>query len=92
MSKHETQLWLENFKEKPKELKIDKLEYFKTIEGISISSDGFFPFRDSIDNASLINTQYISQPGGSVADEGVIEAANNYNNVMFFTGIRMFHH
>ena len=92
MSKHETQLWLENFKENPKELKIDKLEYFKTIEGISISSDGFFPFRDSIDNASLINTQYISQPGGSVADEGVIEAANNYNNVMFFTGIRMFHH
>jgi len=92
MSRREKQLWLKNFKEQPKDLDIDKFDFFRTLDGISISSDGFFPFRDSIDNASLINTQYICQPGGSIADKDVIEASNDYNNVMIFTGIRLFYH
>jgi phosphoribosylaminoimidazolecarboxamide formyltransferase/IMP cyclohydrolase len=92
MSHREKQLWLKNFKEQPKDLDINKLDFFRTIDGISISSDGFFPFRDSIDNVSLINTQYICQPGGSIADKDIIEASNDYNNVMIFTGIRLFHH
>ena len=92
MSDHEKQKWLQHFKEPPKKLDIDKLEFFRTIDTISISSDGFFPFRDSIDQASLINTQYICQPGGSIADNDIIDASNDYNNVMFFTGTRLFHH
>ena len=92
MSDHEKRRWLHHFKEPPKKLDIDKLEFFRTIDTISISSDGFFPFRDSIDQASLINTQYICQPGGSIADKDIIDASNDYNNVMFFTGTRLFHH
>ena len=61
-------------------------------ECISMGSDAFFPFRDSIDQASIIGTKYISQPGGSIADNSVIEACNQYKMVMCLSNIREFHH
>ena len=60
--------------------------------GICLSSDAFFPFRDSIDRASRTNVQYIVQPGGSLRDEPVIEAADQYGMVMAVTGLRLFTH
>jgi phosphoribosylaminoimidazolecarboxamide formyltransferase/IMP cyclohydrolase len=59
---------------------------------VSISSDAFFPFRDSIDHASKVGVQYIAQPGGSVADEEVISAVTEYGMSMAFTDLRLFHH
>jgi phosphoribosylaminoimidazolecarboxamide formyltransferase / IMP cyclohydrolase len=59
---------------------------------LSLASDAFFPFRDSIDVADSFNVKYIIQPGGSIADEGVIEACNEYNVIMCTTGKRQFLH
>lgn len=57
-----------------------------------LASDAFFPFRDSIDEAVKVGVTAIIQPGGSKRDEEVIEAANEYNLAMVFTGARCFKH
>lgn len=58
----------------------------------SLASDAFFPFRDSIDAANEINVKYIIQPGGSVADNSVIAACDEYSITMVFGGVRSFTH
>ena len=89
----ERPLWESNFEEIPAPLtEAEKLEFMQTLTGVSISSDAFFPFRDSIDHASKFGVSYIAQPGGSIADEEVISACNEYNIVMAFTDLRLFHH
>ena len=70
----------------------EKQSFIKTFDNVVMSSDAFFPFRDSIDQASMINTKYIIQPGGSIADDSVVEACNQYNICMVNTGIRLFEH
>ncbi len=70
----------------------EKAKWIKSFDGISYSSDAFIPFRDNIDRAAASSVKYIAQPGGSVRDEEVISACNTYNMVMFFTGLRLFHH
>ena len=55
-------------------------------------SDAFFPFSDSIVEASKINVKYITQTGGSARDDLVIKECDKYNMVMFFTGKRIFTH
>ena len=72
--------------------KKEKKEFLKQCNDLVLSSDAFFPFRDSIDQASMIGVKYIIQPGGSVADEGVIEACDIYGMTMVNTGIRLFEH
>jgi len=57
-----------------------------------MASDGFFPFKDSIEMASKYGIHCIIQPGGSIKDDEVIEAANKKDMVMAFTGIRHFRH
>lgn len=52
----------------------------------------FFACRDSIDHASKLGVQYIAQPGGSIADEEVVRACDEYNMTMAFTNLRLFHH
>lgn len=72
----------------------EKIDFIKTLSNVSLASDGFFPFRDNIDIASKIGVKYIIQPGGSVADNDVIEATNDYDMYMAFSGkeLRMFLH
>jgi phosphoribosylaminoimidazolecarboxamide formyltransferase/IMP cyclohydrolase len=70
----------------------EKEEWMKYLDGVCMSSDAFFPFRDSIDVAAKLGVKYIAQPGGSIQDEGVIHACNEYGMVMTTTGIRLFHH
>jgi phosphoribosylaminoimidazolecarboxamide formyltransferase/IMP cyclohydrolase len=60
--------------------------------GSVIGSDAFFPFRDSIDQAAEAGVTAIVQPGGSVRDQEVIEAANEKSIAMVFTGQRLFRH
>ncbi len=57
-----------------------------------LASDAFFPFRDGIDQASKHGITAIIQPGGSIKDNEVIEACNEHNLAMVFTGIRHFKH
>jgi AICAR transformylase/IMP cyclohydrolase PurH len=61
-------------------------------EGVCLSSDAYFPFRDSIDRASRSNVQYVAHPGGSLRDDEVIAAADQYGIVMVHTGLRCFLH
>ncbi|MEO0091538.1 MAG: bifunctional phosphoribosylaminoimidazolecarboxamide formyltransferase/IMP cyclohydrolase [candidate division WOR-3 bacterium] len=62
------------------------------LTGAVMASDGFFPFRDSIDIAAQNNIKAIIEPGGSVNDKEVIGAANQHNIALIFTGIRHFRH
>ena len=57
-----------------------------------LCSDAFFPFRDSIDKIAGSGIKAVLQPGGSMRDDEVIEAANEANLTMVFTGIRHFRH
>ena len=63
-----------------------------TVSGSVLSSDAFFPFRDGIDAAAEHNISAIIQPGGSVRDDEVINAANEHNIAMIFTKMRHFKH
>lgn len=60
--------------------------------GSVLGSDAFFPFRDGVDQAAAAGISAIIQPGGSVRDAEVIEAANEHNIAMVFTGQRQFRH
>ncbi len=62
------------------------------VTGSVMASDAFFPFRDGIDEAAASGIAAVIQPGGSIRDEEVIEAANQHNIVMIFTGVRHFNH
>ena len=57
-----------------------------------IASDGFFPFKDSIEILAEAGVRAIIQPGGSIRDDEVIEEANKHGIIMCFTGIRHFKH
>lgn len=61
-------------------------------KGSVMSSDAFFPFRDGIDEAAKAGITAIIQPGGSIRDKEVIDAANEHGIAMAFTGIRLFRH
>lgn len=64
----------------------------ETVSGSVIASDGFFPFKDSIELLAKAGVKAIIQPGGSIRDEEVIEEADKNNMIMIFTGIRHFKH
>eukprot|EP00591_Stephanopyxis_turris_P012480 CAMPEP_0195520844 /NCGR_PEP_ID=MMETSP0794_2-20130614/17578_1 /TAXON_ID=515487 /ORGANISM="Stephanopyxis turris, Strain CCMP 815" /LENGTH=615 /DNA_ID=CAMNT_0040650279 /DNA_START=31 /DNA_END=1878 /DNA_ORIENTATION=+ len=85
--------WEANFEEVPEPLTYeDKDAFLKTNTGVTISSDAFFPFRDSIDHASKLGVSFVVQPGGSVQDEQVTAACDEYGIQMCFTSVRLFHH
>ena len=69
-----------------------KKDWLKKLKGVSLSSDGMIPFRDTIDRAYESGVAYVVQPGGSIRDEDVIKACNDYGMVMAFSGVRLFHH
>ncbi len=62
------------------------------VKGSVMASDAFFPFRDGIDAANEAGIAAVIQPGGSMRDEEVIEAANEHGLAMVFTGMRHFRH
>jgi len=79
--------------ERPEPISRDeRIAWLGSVEGICISSDAFFPFRDSIDRASRTNVQYLAQPGGSLRDDDVTAAATQYGMKMIHTGVRCFLH
>ncbi len=62
------------------------------VEGSVMASDAFFPFRDGIDAAAAAGISAIIQPGGSMRDQEVIDAADEHGIAMVFTGMRHFKH
>ncbi|CAM2983251.1 bifunctional phosphoribosylaminoimidazolecarboxamide formyltransferase/IMP cyclohydrolase [Vibrio rarus] len=62
------------------------------VEGCVMASDAFFPFRDGIDAAADAGIKCVIQPGGSMRDQEVIDAANEHGMAMIFTGMRHFRH
>ena len=57
-----------------------------------MGSDAFFPFPDSIERARLSGVKFVAQPGGSIRDDLVIKACDDYGMAMVMTGRRLFHH
>ncbi len=62
------------------------------IEGSVLASEAFFPFRDSIDAAAKAGITAVIEPGGSIRDDEVIDAANEHKMSLYFSGIRHFLH
>ncbi len=86
-------VWQNYFSERPEPFtREEKDAYLATISGVTVGSDAFFPFSDNIDRAAKSGVSYVAEPGGSIRDDLVIEAANKYGMVMSFTGMRLFHH
>lgn len=86
-------VWQKNFAVRPEPFTREEKEaYLKTITGVSLGSDAFFPFSDNIERAFRSGVTYVAEPGGSVRDDLVIEAADAHGMVMAFTGMRLFHH
>ena len=88
-----TDEWKRIFTEKPEPLtREEKDAWLKTIKGVSVGSDAFFPFGDNVERARKSGVDFIAQSGGSIRDDNVIETADKYNIAMAFTHIRLFHH
>ena len=62
------------------------------VQGSVMASDAFFPFRDGIDSAAEVGITAVIHPGGSMRDQEIIDAANEANIAMLFTGMRHFRH
>jgi len=85
--------WKEVFAKRPHRLTgKERREWLAGRKGVSLSSDAFFPFRDSIDRAAESGVEYVLEPGGSTRDDLVVEAADEYGMVMAFSLVRLFHH
>ena len=86
-------VWQKYFAEKPEVFTAEeKRAWLDRMDGVSLGSDAFFPFRDNIDRGAKSGVKYVVQPGGSVRDDIVIEACNELDLVMIMNGVRLFHH
>lgn len=85
--------WQEHFTKEVKPFtREEKKEYLKSISGISLASDAFFPFKDNILRAAFSGVDYIVEPGGSLRDDEVISCVDELNKVLVFNKTRLFHH
>jgi len=89
----EYEQWKAMFDSEPEPMTdAERKDFLKTLDGVTLASDAFFPFRDSIDIASELGVKFVAQPGGSRADGEVISTAEDYGMRMVFHGVRAFHH
>jgi phosphoribosylaminoimidazolecarboxamide formyltransferase/IMP cyclohydrolase len=72
--------------------KIGAMKAVLPLKGTVAASDAFFPFPDGVEEIARVGASAIIQPGGSMRDQNVIEAANRLGLAMIFTGIRHFRH
>ncbi len=85
--------WKTVFNVIPEQLsQVERRAWLDTLQGVTLGSDAFFPFRDSIDRAAQTGVRFVLQPGGSNRDEEVIQACDQYGMTMVFSGVRLFHH
>ncbi|MHC1782385.1 MAG: phosphoribosylaminoimidazolecarboxamide formyltransferase [Anaerolineaceae bacterium] len=85
--------WDTTFTHIPRQLTpAERRDWLTGQDGVTLGSDAFFPFRDSIDRAAASGVKYVLEPGGSTRDGDVIQAADEYGMTMVFSGVRLFHH
>jgi phosphoribosylaminoimidazolecarboxamide formyltransferase/IMP cyclohydrolase len=72
--------------------KIGAMKAQLPLKGTVAASDAFFPFPDGVEEIARVGSTAIIQPGGSVRDQEVIEAADRHGMAMIFTGVRHFRH
>uniref|UniRef100_A0A098M1J8 Bifunctional purine biosynthesis protein ATIC n=1 Tax=Hypsiglena sp. JMG-2014 TaxID=1550645 RepID=A0A098M1J8_9SAUR len=85
--------WKAQFEEVPNLLtEAEKKAWIGKLNGVSLSSDAFFPFRDNVDRANQSGVQFIVSPSGSAADQVVIEACDELGITLIHTNLRLFHH
>ncbi len=70
----------------------EKAEWLSRVDGVSLVSDGYIPFRDNVDHAVRHGVRYVAQPGGSTRDAEIEAACREYGIAMVHTGLRLFHH
>jgi phosphoribosylaminoimidazolecarboxamide formyltransferase / IMP cyclohydrolase len=81
------------FEERPEPIgAAEREEWLRRFTGLSLSSDGFIPFRDNLDRAARSGVRYVVQPGSSLRDDDVIAAADQHQMWMAFSGLRLFYH
>ena len=86
-------VWQRYFTRQPEPFtKAEQRAYLDTVRDVALGSDAFFPFSDNIKRARKSGVSYIAEPGGSIRDDLVIQACDDYGMVMAFTGMRLFHH
>ena len=86
-------IWQNYFTTRPEPLtQEEKRAFLDSKTGVSLGSDAFFPFADSIKRAKATGVSYVAQPGGSIRDDQVIAECDKDGMVMAFTGMRLFHH
>ena len=85
--------WQKYFSSRPCHLTAQEARaWLDNRKGVALGSDAFFPFPDNIERARRSGVRYIAEPGGSIRDDLVIAKCNDYDMVMAFTGMRLFHH
>ena len=85
--------WQKYFTTRPQPLTdFEKRAWMAVHTNVALGSDAFFPFADSIERARRSGVRYVAEPGGSIRDDLVIEKCDDYDMVMAFTGMRLFHH
>jgi len=70
----------------------EKRAWIDSLDGVSLVSDGFIPFRDNIDHAQRHGVRFIAEPGGSTRDDEVEAACREYGITLVHTKLRLFHH
>lgn len=86
-------IWQNFFTEKPLPLTtVERNEWIKQNNKVSLGSDAFFPFGDNIERAYKSGVEFVAQTGGSIRDDNVIKICDKYGIAMTFTGVRLFHH
>jgi phosphoribosylaminoimidazolecarboxamide formyltransferase/IMP cyclohydrolase len=93
LSAAEEEVWKAAFEVIPKRLSpVTKMDWLNRAKDVAMGSDAFIPFRDNIDRAAMSGVGYVIQPGGSLRDNDVVDACDQYDMVMVFSGVRLFHH
>ena len=86
-------IWQNYFTVRPEPLtNEEKRAWLDSRDAVSLGSDAFFPFPDSVKRGAASGVKYIAEPGGSIRDDLVIDECNKNGMVMAFTGMRLFHH
>ncbi len=93
MTDEEHRVWESCFDTVPLFLSEDaRRAWIGQMDDIVLSSDAFIPFRDNIDRAARTGVKYVVETGGSVRDDDVIAACDEYGMLLIITGVRLFHH
>jgi phosphoribosylaminoimidazolecarboxamide formyltransferase/IMP cyclohydrolase len=70
----------------------ERRAWLARLDGVSLVSDGFIPFRDNIEQARRHGVRFVAQPGGSTRDPDIEAACREYGIAMVHTKLRLFHH